>query len=51
MKDSNNNEPVDFVELYLNDRIIQFTVHETNRYAINYMIENPEQAYQSFVGM
>ena len=47
----NNAEPVDFVELYLNNRFIQLIVDETNQYATNHMIKNPEQANNSFVGM
>ena len=46
-----NPEPVDFVELYLNDRIIQLIADETNQYATNHMTGNPEQANNSFAGM
>ena len=47
----NISEPVDFIELNLNDRIIQLIVDETNQYATYHMTGNPEQANNSFVGM
>lgn len=47
----NISEPVDFIELNLNDRIIQLIVDETNQYATYHMTGNPEQANNSFEGM
>ena len=47
----NISEPVDLIELNLNDRIIQLIVDETNQYATYHMTGNPEQASNSFVGM
>ena len=39
----NNPDAVDFVELHLNDKIINLIVDEWNRYATNSMIESAEQ--------
>ena len=46
----NNRDPIDFLNLYLPDRMYELIVRETNRYAEQYMLENPEQADNSYVG-
>ena len=50
MRIKDNNQPVDFVELYLTERIVEVIVRETNRYSERFMEEFPEKADNSFIG-
>ena len=43
-------QPIDFVELYFTETLLQLIVAETNRCAEQYVEENPEKAGSSYVG-
>ena len=45
-----NASPADYVELYLTDRVMELIVRETNHYAESFMLENPGQANNSYIG-
>ena len=50
MRIKDNTQPVDFVELYLTERIVEVIVRETNRYSERFMEKFPEKADNSFIG-
>ena len=50
MRIKDNPQPVDFVELYRTETIVEVIVRETNKYAESFMEEFPEKADTSFIG-
>ena len=51
VRTGNNRDPIDFLNLYLPDRMYELIVCETNRYAEQYMLDNNlEQVDDSYVG-
>ena len=45
----NNASVLDYLELYMTDRIIEHLVIETNRFADQFIADNPEQAQNSYI--